>query len=241
MTNEKTMIRLQKYLADAGLCSRRAGEAFIAAGRVFVNGSVVRRQGVKVDPGTDFVEVDGLPVDSGSTKVYIMLNKPAGVITTCKQYGRKIVTDLVDVPERVFPVGRLDRDSTGLLILTNDGRLHHRLSHPSFDHEKEYLVDLLNPVSDHDLSRMAKGIIIDGRKTREASVKRLSARRFSIVLKEGRNRQIRRMAEALGNRVVALHRVRISCVRIGNLGPGKWRHIDPKTRQALLVSLGGNP
>ncbi|NOY68106.1 MAG: rRNA pseudouridine synthase [Deltaproteobacteria bacterium] len=231
------MLRLQKYLADAGICSRRAGEAYIAAGRVVVNGEVVTRQGVKIDPDSDLVAVDGKSVDAGGKKVYIMLNKPAGVITSCKQKGRKIVTDLVDVPQRVFPVGRLDRDSTGLLILTNDGRLHHRLSHPSFDHEKEYHVELENPVSGADLSRMAKGIIIDGRKTREASVKRLGPRRFSIVLKEGRNRQIRKMAEALGNRVAILHRVRIACVRIGNLGPGKWRHIDPKTRQALLALL----
>jgi len=238
MGEGRKRVRLQKYLADAGICSRRAGEFYIAKGRVRVNGNLVTRQGFTVDPETDSVEVDGRPVKLISTKLYIALNKPAGVITSCSQKGRRIVTDLVDIDQRVFPVGRLDRDSTGLLIMTNDGRLHHRLSHPSFDHEKEYIVDLKKPVSDEDLLCMANGIMIDGRMTRKAVVRRISARRFSIVLKEGRNRQIRRMAEALGNRVVGLHRVRIACVRLGNLAPGKWRHIDPKTVRSLLLMCG---
>lgn len=238
MGEGRKRVRLQKYLADAGICSRRSGEVYIAKGRVRVNGNLVTRQGFTVDPETDSVEVDGRPVKLISTKLYIALNKPAGVITSCSQKGRRIVTDLVDIDQRVFPVGRLDRDSTGLLIMTNDGRLHHRLSHPSFDHEKEYIVDLKKPVSDEDLLCMANGIMIDGRMTRKAVVRRISARRFSIVLKEGRNRQIRRMAEALGNRVVGLHRVRIACVRLGNLAPGKWRHIDPKTVRSLLLMCG---
>ena len=136
------MMRLQKYLSAAGVCSRRKGEALIQEGRISVNGVVVSELGTKVDPDLDMVEADGKVIYLRQKLIYIALNKPRDYVTSCNQKGEKTVLDLVDVPERVYPVGRLDKDSTGLLLLTNDGSLHHRLSHPSFDHEKEYIVTL---------------------------------------------------------------------------------------------------
>ncbi len=228
------MIRLQKYLADAGICSRRKGEEYIRQGRVRVNGEVVTLLGTRIDPAKDRVEVDGRPVAGRESFVYIMLNKPKGVITSCSHRGEKIVMDLVDIDARVFPVGRLDKDSTGLLILTNDGALHQRLSHPSFDHEKEYEVETAAPLSDQDLDQMARGVVIDSRKTRSAAVTRMGRQKFSMVLQEGRKRQIRRMVETVGNRVVALHRVRIATLRLGGLEMSKWRHLSETELKQLI-------
>ena len=196
-----TTIRLQKFLAMAGVCSRREGETYIAGGRVRVNGEVVTAAGTKVDPEKDAVHVDGKAVSLKEQPVYIMLNKPRGYISSCRHEGEAIVLDLVDVKERVFPVGRLDKDSTGLLLLTNDGRIHHRLAHPSFDHEKEYVVEVKKDLAPDALSRMAGGIPMDGRITRPADVRQESGKRFRIILREGRKRQIRRMVEAVGNEV----------------------------------------
>lgn len=227
-------IRLQKFLASAGVCSRREGEALIAAGRVRVNGETVTAAGSRVDPGRDRVEVDGAAVERAEAPVYIMLNKPKGYISSCSHRGEPIVVDLVDVKERVFPVGRLDKDSTGLLLLTNDGGMHNRLAHPSFDHEKEYVVGLKKPVSDKALQQLAHGIDLDGKPTRRAVVKRESAKRFRIILREGRKRQIRRMTEALGNEVKTLHRVRMAALELGDLPEGKWRYLDGKEIDNLL-------
>ncbi|MFP4194174.1 MAG: pseudouridine synthase [Desulfosalsimonas sp.] len=231
-------IRLQKYLADAGVCSRRKGEQYIRQGLVRLNGEVVTRMGVAVDPEKDLVEVSGKKVRPEVFGVYIILNKPAGYLSTCSQPGRKIVLDLVEVDRRVFPVGRLDRDSTGLLLLTSDGRIHNRLAHPSFDHEKEYLVETDRPVEDRDLATLENGVELSDGVTRPAKVSRKSKNRFSIVLKEGRNRQIRRMAETLGYKVTGLHRVRMGPIRIKNLPPGKWRRLTDAERCALLKSCG---
>jgi 23S rRNA pseudouridine2605 synthase/23S rRNA pseudouridine2604 synthase len=169
-------------------------------------------------------------------------------VTSCRHAGKKIVLELLDFPERVFPVGRLDKESTGLLLLTNDGRLHHRLSHPSFDHEKEYEVDVERPISDGALARMAKGLPILGSRTRPAEVVRVSARRFRIVLKEGRNRQIRRMVRQVSNEVVALKRIRFASVRLEGLAEGAWRHLSAEEVRRLLRLLeergaieGGRP
>jgi 23S rRNA pseudouridine2605 synthase/23S rRNA pseudouridine2604 synthase len=226
--------RLQKYLAAAGVCSRRRGEDLIRAGRVSVNGQVVAELGVKVDPDKDRISVDGRPVTPQQRMVYIALNKPRGYVTSCRHAGKKIVLELVDVAERVYPVGRLDKDSTGLLLLTNDGRLHLKLSHPSFDHEKEYEVIVERPISDGDLRRMAEGMPILDIRTRPAAVTRLGERAFRIVLKEGRNRQIRRMVRRLGNEVVDLKRTRVASVRLGRLAEGAWRHLGPEEVAALL-------
>jgi len=228
------MVRLQKFLAAAGVCSRRRGEDLIRAGRVTVNGRVEAVLGAKIDPEKDRVSVDGQPVKSEQRMVYIALNKPRGYVTSCRHAGKKIVLELVNVPERVYPVGRLDKDSTGLLLLTNDGRMHLKLSHPSFDHEKEYDVIVERPISDGALRRMAEGMPILDTRTRPAVVTRLGERAFRIVLKEGRNRQVRRMVRRLGNEVVELKRTRMASVRLGRLAEGAWRHLSAEEVAALL-------
>ncbi|MBC2714150.1 MAG: rRNA pseudouridine synthase [Desulfobacteraceae bacterium] len=230
------MIRLQKYLSGAGICSRRKGEEYIKSGRIKVNGEVVTQLGVQVDPEKDQVEVDGNIVRDNQQLIYIMLNKPQGYITSRSHRGKKIVFDLVNVQQRLNPVGRLDKDSTGLLLLTNDGRLHQRLTHPSFDHEKEYEVEVLKPIDDKALFQFEKGLLLDGVKTRPASVGRINGRKFRIILKEGRKRQIRRMVEMAGNQVVNLHRIRISNLRLRNLKMGRWRYLTEKEIKALLKS-----
>ena len=228
------LIRLQKFLSAAGVCSRRRGEDLIRAGRVTVNGQVVAELGAKVDPDKDRVSVDDQPVKPAPRMVYIALNKPRGYVTSCRHAGKKIVLELVNVAERIYPVGRLDKDSTGLLLLTNDGRLHLKLSHPSFDHEKEYDVTVERPISDGALRRMAEGVPILDTRTRPAVVTRLGERAFRIVLKEGRNRQIRRMVRRLGNEVVELKRTRVASVRLGRLAEGAWRHLSAEEVAALL-------
>lgn len=234
----KNVIRLHKYLADAGVCSRRKGEEFIRKGLVRVNGELVTRPGTTVEPGKDRVVVSGEQVQACKSDVYIMLNKPAGYISSCRQPGRKIVLDLIEVDRRVFPVGRLDRDSTGLILLTSDGRIHHRLAHPSFDHEKEYLVETDYPVADQDIEHLKKGIQLSDGMTRPAKVSRKSRNQFSIVLKEGRNRQIRRMAETLGYTVTKLHRIRMGPLKLKDLPLGKWRYLTAEERRGLLELCG---
>ena len=232
-----TAVRLQKFLSASGVCSRRKGEALILEGSVTVNGAVVRELGTRVDPAEDVVAVKGRPVRPKETAVYLALNKPAGYVTSCSHRGERIVLDLLDIPERVYPVGRLDKDSVGLLLLTNDGRLHHRLSHPSFDHEKEYEVTVDRAITDGALRKMAAGVVLDGVKTRRAKVRRTSGRTFRIVLKEGRNRQIRRMVKRVGLNVVVLKRLRMSSISLGDLPEGRWRHLTERERQRLLSGL----
>ena len=232
------LLRLQKFLSQAGACSRRKGEAHILAGDVSVNGQLVTALGTKVDPESDVVRLNGVSVGRPAPHVYVMLNKPAGVVSSCDHRGERVVTDLIDLSQRLFPVGRLDKESTGLLLLTNDGRIHHRLSHPSFDHEKEYEVTVQWPMEADALDAMRNGVSLSGVMTRPARVTRLSKRRFSIVLKEGRNRQIRRMAKKVGNRVVALHRIRVANIKLGKLSNGHWRHLTEDEVRRLLQMLG---
>jgi len=231
------LIRLQKWLSQAGVCSRRQGENLIRAGRIGVNGQIVTLLGTKIDPRSDTVTVDGRPVAGPGERIYIALHKPAGYVTSCRHPGEKLVVDLVDTPERIFPVGRLDKDSTGLLLLTNDGPLHHYLSHPAFNHEKEYEVTADGPIADSDLLYMAKGMPLGGTKTRPAEVTRLAENRFRIVLKEGRNRQIRRMVRKVGLGVVLLKRIRIAHIVLGDLAEGHWRPLSAEEQQQLIQPL----
>ena len=229
-----SLMRLQKFLSEAGVCSRRKGETYIQAGLVRVNGAVVTELGTKVDPEKDCIEFKDRAVTLEKDTVYIVLNKPKGYVTSCSQPGDKIVMDLVKVPQRIYPVGRLDKDSTGLLILTNDGSFHHRLSHPSFDHEKEYHVTVARPISDGALNRISKGMPMMGTKTRPAEIRRISSIRFRIVLKEGKNRQIRRMVRKVGNQVTKLKRIRISNVMLKRLPLGEWRYLTVKEKTGLF-------
>jgi pseudouridine synthase len=232
-----TEMRLQKFLSSAGVCSRRKGEELIKEGRIKVNGKRVSELGTKVDSDKDFVEFDGRPVALDSQLVYIALNKPKDYVSSCYQKGDKTVLDLLDISERIYPVGRLDKDSTGLLLLTNDGRLHYRLTHPSFDHEKEYEVTVAKALPEGVLRKLAQGLPMMGTKTRPARVKRISTRRFLIVLQEGKNRQIRRMLRKVGNQVTDLKRIRIANIRLGNLPPGRWRYLSDKEKDRLLKQL----
>jgi len=231
------LVRLQKFLSEAGACSRRKGEAHILAGNVTVNGAVVITLGTKVDSETDVVHLNGVQLGKPDRLVYVMLNKPEGIVASCEHRGEPVVTDLVDLPQRLFPVGRLDKDSTGLLLMTNDGRIHHRLYHPSFDHEKEYDVTVQWPLADQALAAMEKGMPLSGVMTRPARVHRLSGNRFRIVLMEGKNRQIRRMVKKAGNRVVRLHRIRVADLKLGGLAQGSWRHLSQGETLQLLKQL----
>jgi pseudouridine synthase len=227
-------IRLQKFLSLAGICSRRKGEEHIAAGRIKINGRTVTELGIKIDPEKDRIEFQGKKIEAKEKMVYIALNKPEGYVSSCSQKKEKIVLDLLkNIKERVYPVGRLDKNSTGLLLLTNDGHLHQKLSHPSFDHEKEYEVVLEKAILNNDLEKFASGIMISGKKTRPAAVKRVKKKHFIIVLKEGRNRQIRRMAEKVENKVVGLKRIRISNIRLGKLKTGSWRYLTKEEVRVL--------
>ncbi len=198
-----------------------------------VNGVVVTRLGTKVDPANDLIRWDGKLVHLRQEHVYIALNKPEGVVSSCEQPGEKTVIDLVHTDHRLVPVGRLDKDTTGLLLLTNDGQMHHKLSHPSFDHEKEYEVTVDKNITDGALNKLAKGLPLMGRRTRPAKVTRLSARRFRITLQEGRNRQIRRMVRKVGYGVIRLSRIRIACIRLEELEPGQWRYLEEAELEEL--------
>ena len=231
------MVRLQKFLSSAGVCSRRQGEEYIKKGYVKVNGEVVIELGTKVDPTCDRIEIDRELIKEAQNRVYIVLNKPEGYVTSCKQPEDKIVLDLIDIPERIFPVGRLDKASTGLLILTNDGLLHHRISHPSHDHEKEYEVVLAKPIPNGALKKMEKGLPMMSTKTRSAKIEKISPTRFRIVLREGKNKQIRRMVRKVGNRVIRLKRIRISNIRLATLAEGQWRYLTEKEKKGLINIL----
>lgn len=235
---ENQGVRLQKYLAHAGVCSRRAAEILITDGEVTVNDRLVTELGTRVDPESDRICVKGKEIRAEEKRVYLALHKPVGVITSCNHGDAKVVTDLVDVPERVYPVGRLDQDSSGLLILTNDGRIHHRLSHPSFDHEKEYRVRVAEAIPTSALARMEAGIRLKEGKTRPCRIRREGKDSFIIVLQEGKNRQIRRMAQAVGHDVVTLKRVRMANIRLGQLRSGQWRHLSEGEVRELLKRTG---
>ncbi|WP_300667324.1 pseudouridine synthase [Desulfoluna sp.] len=235
---ENQGVRLQKYLAHAGVCSRRAAETLIIDGAVTVNHRVVTELGTRVDPNSDRVCVKGREIRAEEKRVYLLLHKPVGVITSCHHGDAKVVTDLVDVPERVFPVGRLDQDSSGLLILTNDGRIHHKLSHPSFDHEKEYRVRVAAPLSPAALARMEAGIRLKEGMTRPCKIRRQDEVSYTMVLQEGKNRQIRRMAHEVGHEVVTLKRIRMANIRLGQLKPGQWRHLSEGEVSELLKRTG---
>ena len=230
-------MRLQKFLSAAGICSRRRGEEFIEAGRVKVNGQIIIELGTKIDPQNDRVSFDGKPIKYEQPPIYIALNKPVDYVTSCRHPGEKIVLDLVNIAQRVYPIGRLDKDSTGLLLLTNDGRLHHKLSHPSFDHEKEYDVTVAKPISDGALHKLAAGLPMMESKTRPAQVQRITARQFRIILKEGKNRQVRRMVRKVGNQVKILKRIRVAEIELGRLPPGKWRHLTKTEKKKILDLL----
>ena len=221
--------RLQKLLSAAGVCSRRAAEGYITAGRVTVNGAIALL-GQQADPETDDIQVDGVPLGRKPEAVYLMLNKPRGYVTTVSdEQGRKTVMDLLTgVSTRVYPVGRLDRDSEGLLLLTNDGALTQRLLHPSHEVSKEYRVTVSGPV-EHAAERLSHIRDVAGLPIRPAEVRELSRKgnrtELSVTIHEGRNRQIRRMCAQCDLEVLRLQRVREHCLELGTLPLGQWRYL----------------
>jgi 23S rRNA pseudouridine2605 synthase len=236
--------RLQKVLAHAGVASRRAAEAIIEAGRVAVNGHVVTQLGIKVNPQRDVITVDGQPLPkSGETLVYVALHKPRHVLSTAgDDRGRKTVLDLVDVPERIYPVGRLDLHSEGLILLTNDGDLAQKLTHPRFHVEKEYHVLVKGKPSTNALIRWQRGEVeVEGKPTAKTVVERLNEEGddvwLRVILTEGRKRQIRIIAEELGHPVIRLERVRFGPVKLGHLKPGRWRHLSAAEVQRLKSDI----
>ncbi len=239
--------RLQKVLAQAGVASRRASEALIEQGRVTVNGRVVTQLGLKVNPRRDVITVDGRPLPKRAEKpVYIILNKPRDVLSTASDdRGRKTVVDLVDVPERVYPVGRLDLKSEGLILLTNDGELTEKLTHPRYGLEKEYHVLVTGRPSRQTLARWQQGEIeVEGKPAARAVVERLKTEGddvwLKVILTEGRKRHIRQVAKALGHPVKKLERVRIGPIKLGRLKPGRWRHLSP-AEVARLKAVARRP
>ncbi|HOG47163.1 MAG TPA: pseudouridine synthase [Anaerolineae bacterium] len=229
--------RLQKVLAQAGVASRRRAEEMIVAGHVKVNGEVVTQLGTKVNPHRDVIQVDGQTLGKPERPVYILLNKPRGVLSAARDTrGRKTVVDLVRTRSRLYPVGRLDLDSEGLLLLTNDGALALRLAHPRYEHEKEYRVLVAGVPGEEALARLRGGVGLEGGWTRPAQVeieREVDGKAWlRLVLREGRKRQIRRMVEVVGHQVLRLIRVRMGPLRLGSLAPGAYR---PLTKGELLA------
>ncbi len=223
--------RLQKFMAKAGVGSRRHCEAFISAGRVTVNG-VRAELGMSVDPQKDKVVFDGRDLRGSQRQVYLALNKPPGVLSSrTSQGGLPTVLDFVDVEERVYPVGRLDAESQGLVLLTNDGELTYHLTHPKFEREKEYRVLLDRVPAESDLNAWRQGHHVPGLGSTRPAFVSLEADDgrpwLRVVMHEGRNREIRRIAELFGYRVLKLIRVRMGSLRLGNLKEGSWRHLKP--------------
>jgi 23S rRNA pseudouridine2605 synthase len=231
-------MRLAKYLAHGGVASRRLAEKLVANGRITVGGEVVTDPARDVGPDDD-VRVDGSPVGTEVREVWAV-HKPAGVVSTAREPGeRPAVVSLVDSEARLYPVGRLDADSTGLLLLTNDGELANRLTHPRYEVAKTYRVQLRRPPRDADLRRLAAGVELEDGPTAPAKVNRLGGREIEIVLREGRNRQVRRMAEAIDNGVVSLRRVRFGPLDLGDLAEGRSRRLTDQEIERLRAAAGG--
>lgn len=225
-------IRLQKYLAEAGITSRRKAEVLILQGKIRVNGQVVTTLGVKINPEKDEIKYNGKIIKLENKKIYILLNKPIGYVTTVKdQFNRNSVLDLVKVKERLVPVGRLDMYTSGALILTNDGDFVYKVTHPKHEVDKTYTVTLDGIVSKEEANYLRRGIDIGEYITKPAKVKILKIdnkenfTRLEIIIHEGKNRQVRRMCEAIGHKVVALHRSKIGDIAVKDIGIGKWRYL----------------
>jgi pseudouridine synthase len=224
-------MRLNAWLARAGVASRRKADELIKAGRVTVNGE--QGQLNTFVAGDDDVRLDGRPL-AKQKLAYVLLHKPLGVLTTASDpQGRPTVVDLVRVDSRVVPVGRLDADTTGALLLTNDGELAHRLAHPRYEVDKVYVVELDAPANDEQLDQLARGVELDDGPTAPARVRRLGGTSLELTIHEGRNRQVRRMVEAIGRGVVRLHRSRYGPLTLEGLEPGAWRRLEPSEVERL--------
>ena len=234
--------RVQKLLAQAGYGSRRACEEFIVEQRVKVNGKLIEL-GAKADPAQDTITIDGRRVKFDVAPIYVMLNKPAGIVTTNEdEFGRKTVRDMIPLEGHLYPVGRLDADSEGLVLLTNDGDLANALTHPRYGHAKEYVVLVEDQPSDNTLNTWRRGVMLDGQLTAPVRVEVISMERgqtwLRVIMHEGRKRQIREVAGMLGHHVKYLKRVRLGPLELGDLKLGHWRYLTPPEVRALRSLLG---
>lgn len=232
-------MRLNKFLSNSGIASRRKCDDIIKEGRVFVNGKQVDELGVQVNPKKDKVTIDGKRVNLPSSFVYIKLNKPKGYACTASdEKGRKTIYELIDSDERLFSIGRLDYDTEGLIILTNDGEFANKVAHPRYHTEKEYRVTAEGEIKESELAVMRKGVVIDGERLPSARVEKLSFEngftKLSVVIDEGQNRQVRRMFEAISHQIKLLKRVRIGAVRLGGLSRGQYKDLTEEELNSLV-------
>ena len=233
--------RLQKYLASCGIASRRKCEEYILQGKVKVNGEIVTELGKKINPEIDIVEFENKKIKENTKHVYILLNKPIGYVTTAEdQFQRDTVLDLVKVKERVVPVGRLDMYTSGALILTNDGDFVYKVTHPKHEINKTYTVTVKGIVQNSEVEQLRQGVQIEDYITKPAKVKILKTdtekniSRLEITIHEGKNRQVRKMCEAIGRRVLALHRSKIGNIGVKDIGLGKWKYLNAKEVEQLI-------
>lgn len=229
------LVRLNKFLSEAGVCSRREADRLVEEGLITVDGKIADI-GMKISPDAH-IEINGEPVTIEEEKVLLVFHKPAGVVCTAEKREKNNVIDYLQYPKRIFPVGRLDKDSTGLLLMTNDGDLVNKIMRAGNYHEKEYEVTVNRPVTSSFLKQMASGVAILDTVTRKCKVERMGEKQFRIILTQGLNRQIRRMCEALGYRVTALKRVRIMNIQLGDLQEGTYRDMTPEEEQELMRLL----
>ena len=234
-------IRLQKYMAECGVASRRKAEEYILDGKVQVNGKIVTELGTKINPNKDVVYFNNRKIENEGKNVYILLNKPIGYVTTTKdQFDRETVLDLIkNVKGRVVPVGRLDMYTSGALILTNDGNFTYKITHPSHEINKTYIATIRGIITEEEVNKLKNGVKIDDYTTRPAKVKIMKTdvekniSRIEITIHEGKNRQVRKMCEAIGRNVMALHRTKIGDINVKDLKIGEWRYLTPKEVEKL--------
>lgn len=229
-------LRIHKYLSQAGICSRRKAEEYIAQGLIKVNGKTAEI-GQLIDPTVDKVEMGQQAVKEQKELLYFKVNKPRWVVTTCANIGEKTILDVINIDKRVFPIGRLDKDTTGLILMTNDGRLANFLMHPRYNHQKEYVVETFWPIMDGALEKMRNGLSILGSMTKKAKVERISSGKFAITISEGKNRQIRRMVEKVGSEVKNLKRIRIENIELGNLKEWEYKPLTKWEKEELFARL----
>ncbi|MEG1257048.1 23S rRNA pseudouridine(2604) synthase RluF [Clostridium sp.] len=233
MDNNNSLIRLNKYISDSGICSRREADKFIETGKVYIN-SIKASVGTKVSTA-DTVIVNGRTIKPKSNKVYIALNKPIGITCTTETHVKGNIINFMNYPERIFPIGRLDKPSEGLIFLTNDGDMVNKILRAGNSHEKEYIVSVDKPINSEFIKLMGNGIPILDTVTKRCKVKKVSNRTFNIILTQGLNRQIRRMCEYLGYKVTSLKRIRIMNVSLGSLPKGKWRYLTSNEMSTILT------
>lgn len=229
-------LRIHKYLSQAWICSRRKAEDYISQGLITVNGKRAEI-GQMIDPSVDKVEMGKDAIKEQNELLYYKVNKPRWVVTTCAQMDEKTILDVIPLDKRVFPIGRLDKETTWLILMTNDWRLANFLMHPRYNHEKEYIVETFGPISDSSLEKMRNGLFILWSYTKKAKVERLASGKFTITISEWRNRQIRRMVEKIGSEVKKLKRIRIENIELWNMKEWEYKELTKKEKDELFKRL----